>query len=392
MQFSAIDKNNNTNIIIAGIISLVVGVGLARFAFTSLLPVMLDDFLSVEFTGFLASINYVGYMAGTLFAVFISNINTKVKLFRLGLVLSIITSLILSFTTEPIIWIISRLVAGFGTAMALIVGASIVMLKLQFDDKKKAMGWYFSGIGVAIVGMDLLSRLVAHLPWQNIWQVLSIFGLVVAVYPFYILSFDKKIRDNAPHHKFDMSIFSFFVVVLTIAYFTEGVGFVIQATFLPDIINSIDGLQGFGSNVWLMAGFAGIPSSIILMILAKKYGSINIIIMAMLLQVAGILIPTITDNIYLNLLSGILYGGTFVGLVALFMNLAGEIAKHNPVILMATFTTAYGVGQISAPLYSVALFEYSGSYNYGLYLTAMIVFAGVLLLLWSKNRVRINNY
>ncbi|RLA73746.1 MAG: MFS transporter [Epsilonproteobacteria bacterium] len=373
-------RNNNIAIITAGIISLIVGVGLARFAFTSLLPAMLKDFLTIEFTGILSSLNYVGYMSGTLLAVFITNINTKVKLFRLGLVLSIVTTLILSVTTNHVLWILSRIIAGFGTSMVLIVGASIVMLKLQFDDKKKAMGWYFAGIGGSIVVMEIVVRFLVDYNHQTIWLIATICCIVGAIYPYYILSFDETIRKNAPHHKFDKSIFSPFVIILTMVYMTEGVGFVVQATFLPDIINSVKGLEGFGSNVWLIAGLAGIPSSIVLMTLSKRYGSINIIIFTLLLQVVGILIPTITDNIYLNLLSGILYGGTFVGLVALFMNQAGEIARHNPVVLMATFTTAYGIGQISAPLYSVALINYSGSYDMTLYLTGFIVFCGAALL------------
>jgi hypothetical protein len=91
-----------------------------------------------------------------------------------------------------------------------------------------------------------------------------------------------------------------------------------------------------------------------------------------------------TSSITLILLSGLLYGGTFVGLVALFLNLGGKIAAHNPVILMGAFTTAYGIGQVSAPLYSVALVNLSGNYDYALYVTAAIVTSGILLLLYGR--------
>jgi MFS family permease len=120
------------------------------------------------------------------------------------------------------------------------------------------------------------------------------------------------------------------------------------------------------------------------MTLAHKYGSVNIIMIAMLLQVVGILIPALTSNMYLNLFSGVLYGGTFVGLVALFMNLGGKIAGSNPVILMGALTTAYGVGQVGAPLYSVKLIEVFGNYNMVLYVTAAIVFSGVIFLIFAK--------
>ena len=75
------------------------------------------------------------------------------------------------------------------------------------------------------------------------------------------------------------------------AYFTEGVGFVVQATFLPDIINSLEGLEGYGNLGWLIVGIAGIPSSILWMRWAHTYGSVNVIIIAMVLQIIGILIP-----------------------------------------------------------------------------------------------------
>ena len=116
--------------------------------------------------------------------------------------------------------------------------------------------------------------------------------------------------------------------------------------------------------------------------LAEKKGSVNIIIIAMFLLFIGIIIPTLTTNVYLNLLSGILYGGTFVGLVGLFLNVGGKLAGNNPVVLMGAMTTAYGIGQVLGPLYSVALIEYFKNYNYALYVTAVIVFAGIIFCKW----------
>lgn len=388
-KIALLDRNNNIAILLAGIIAIIVGVGVSRFVFTSLLPFMLEDFLQLTFAGILASVNFAGYLAGSIFAVFIKDINAKVKYFRFGIFLCIVTTLILGITTNETLWLISRVIAGFGAAMALVVGSAIVMTKLDFEDKTKAMGIHFSGIGFSILVTDIINRAVLYFGgnWQDSWLVLTAFGLVAATYSLYILSFDKKIKQDVVKHKFDSSLFSFFVILLIIAYFTEGVGFVVQGTFLPDIINSLEGLEGYGSFTWTIVGIAGIPSCIIWMILAHKYGSINIIIIAMFVQVIGILIPTFTTNIYLNLFSGVLYGGTFVGLVALFMNLGGKLAGSNPVILMGAFTTAYGIGQVIAPLYSVALIEKFATYTYALYVTAAIVFCGILLLLLAK-RVR----
>eukprot|EP01028_Stygiella_incarcerata_P009285 TRINITY_DN4372_c1_g1_i2.p1 TRINITY_DN4372_c1_g1~~TRINITY_DN4372_c1_g1_i2.p1 ORF type:complete len:355 (-),score=-74.76 TRINITY_DN4372_c1_g1_i2:1909-2973(-) len=347
---------------------------------------MLEDYLTVSFAGILASVNYAGYLAGSIFAVFIKDIYTKVKFFRLGMIISILTTLVLATTHNETLWLISRIIAGFGAAMALVVGSAIVMYKLKIDNKTKAMGIHFSGIGFSILVTDLIVRAVFyfHGTWQEAWLVLTIFAFFASFYSMYILSFGKRVDANVVKHHFDIKLFSPFVILLIIAYFCEGVGFVVQATFIPDIINSLEGLKGYGNLTWTLVGLAGIPSCIIWMNLAHKYGSVNIIIIAMLLQVVGILISALTNNLYLNLLSGVLYGGTFIGLVALFMSLGGKLSGANPVVLMGALTTAYGVGQVLAPLYSIALIDKFGNYTYALYLTAFIVFSGVVLLFISK--------
>ncbi|RXK12131.1 MFS transporter [Halarcobacter mediterraneus] len=386
MKINLLDRNSNPAIILAGILALIVGVGVARFVFTSLLPSMLDDFLTITFAGVLASLNFAGYLGGSIFASFIKDINTKVKYFRFGMFLCIVTTLVLGISSNETLWTISRIVAGFGAAMALVVGSAIVMTKLKMDNKTKAMGIHFSGIGFSVFVTDIIVRIVFayEATWRDAWIVLTIFGFIASIYSMYILSFDKELKQNVVKHKFDRSLFSPFVVLLIIAYFTEGVGFVVQGTFLPDIINSLEGLDGYGSFTWTLVGLAGIPSCIIWMTLANKFGSVNIIIIAMLVQIVGILISALTTNVYLNLFSGVLYGGTFVGLVALFMNLGGKLAGKNPVVLMGAFTTAYGIGQVGAPLYSVKLIELYNSYSEALYVTALIVFIGVLLLMFSK--------
>ena len=385
-----LDRNANSAILLAGILALVVGVGVARFVFTSLLPAMLADSISISFAGVLASLNYVGYLSGSVFSIFIKNIHRKVQYFKFGLILCVISSFILGITENNVVWIISRLLAGFGAAMALVVGSSIVMLKLNSINKTKAMGIHFSGLGFSIVITDLMMRVVFNSggDWKDAWIALAIMGAVFSCYSAYILTFEKQIKSQTVNHKFDRSLFSPMVIVLILAYFTEGVGMVVQATFLPDIVNSLEGLEGYGGYVWLAVGIAGIPSCVLWMRLAHRFGSINIMIVAMFLQIIGILIPTLTNDIYINLISGLLFGATFIGLVALFMNFGGQLSKNNPVFIMGSITSAYGIGQIIAPLYSVALIKQFHNYDYALYLTAIIVACGITILAYAKYNLK----
>jgi len=346
---------------------------------------MLEDFLSVKYAGLFASVNYVGYLSGAIFSVFLQDINAKVKFFRIGIVLSILTTFILAITTNETLWFISRILAGFGSAMVLIVGGAIVMLKINYEDKTKAMGIHFTGIGFAITISELISQVTLQYgSWKDAWMVLSIFALIASVYIFHTLSFDKELKKSASKHKVSKSMFTPYVILLILAYFTAGVSFVVQATFFPDIINSLEGLDGYGSLGWLVVGLAGIPSAIIWMRLAHRFNTVDVIIITFILQILGILIPTFTNDIYLNLLSGALYGSTFIAHVALFMNYGGKLAGKNPVIFMGSMTAAYGIGQVFAPLYSIYFFEKFGSYDMALYITALIAFLGIVFLFFAK--------
>ena len=71
---------------IAGLFSLILTMGVARFSYTPLLPVMMDEtFLTDASGGWLATINYMGYMSGALLAASISDLKLKDTLYRIGL-------------------------------------------------------------------------------------------------------------------------------------------------------------------------------------------------------------------------------------------------------------------------------------------------------------------
>ncbi len=71
------------------------------------------------------------------------------------------------------------------------------------------------------------------------------------------------------------------------------------------------------------------------------------------------------------------------------MSLDGKLAGNNPVILMGALTTAYGIGQVIAPLYAVVLTDWSGNYNYALYVTATIIMGGIGLLIGAKKILKV---
>src|SRR5678815_4653060 len=98
----------------AGLLSLAAAMGIGRFAFTPVLPLMLDEGrLDVAQGGWLAAANYAGYLAGALTA-------SRVPL-RAGALAAVALMATATFTAAmalplPALWLPLRFLAGAASA------------------------------------------------------------------------------------------------------------------------------------------------------------------------------------------------------------------------------------------------------------------------------------
>ncbi len=168
------------------------------------------------------------------------------------------------------------------------------------------------------------------------------------------------------------------------AYFCAGVGYVVSATFIVAIVDQLPGLEGQGAWAFIVMGLAAIPSAIIWDLVARRIGNLNALICASVLQVAGILLPVIDSSLALTMIGAILFGGTFVGMVCLVLTMAGNFYPTRPAKMMGKMTLSFGVAQIVGPAITGLLAEHSGSYNDGLYLAALVMALGSILLFMLK--------
>src|SRR5438309_10331265 len=93
----------------AGLAALAVAMGIGRFAFTPLLPMMQDDAgVSLAQGGYLASANYLGYLAGALWAMRPARARAAIR----GALLAIaLTTLGMGFAYGMPAWILLRALA-----------------------------------------------------------------------------------------------------------------------------------------------------------------------------------------------------------------------------------------------------------------------------------------
>ena len=136
----------------AGVFALVLTLGIARFAYTPLLPFMQDQAgVSDSLAGWLAGINYAGYLCGVVLASMLSDLTLKDRLYRWGLVLAVVSTGGMAITDDPLLWGLLRFVAGLTSAAGLILGSGLILNWLLRHGHRPELGLHFSGIGLGIL-------------------------------------------------------------------------------------------------------------------------------------------------------------------------------------------------------------------------------------------------
>ena len=380
-----LDQAARIRVLLAGICTFIVTVGVARFSYTSLLPLMqAETWLNEASGGWLAASIYMGYMCGVLLAASTNSLERKYHFLRLYLVLSVLTSWGMALSDNIIVWSILRFVAGVCGSGALILASGLILKWLIKNGFRGELGLHFAGAGICIAGTALFVEWMASqaFSWQSQWLGFAVMAAIFAIPAWLWIPHpgsdnaqqnSSADQDNAPSR-------NFFLLMLA-AYFCAGYGYVVSATFIVDIVERQDGLAGQGQMIFMWIGIAAIPAVIIWDRVARKVGYIRALLMAYLLQVAGIVMPAFTDSMAGAVFSALLFGGTFIACVSLVLTMAGHMYPSNPAKMMGKMTLAYGVAQILAPMLTGVLARQLGDYYLGLYLAAGVVFIGSLLLM-----------
>tara|TARA_R110002074_G_scaffold152936_1_gene307582 strand:+ start:142662 stop:143846 length:1185 start_codon:yes stop_codon:yes gene_type:complete len=387
--------NQRFRVLASGIFCLILTLGIARFAYTPMIPIMFEQVgLTKVLAGWLATINYMGYMLGALTATLVGNLLIKDRLYRIGLVLAIVTTLMMGLSANPWVWALSRLLAGFSTAAGLLIGAGLMLNWLIRHNHRSEMGIHFSGVGLGIALVALLMTWSSALNWSEQWLLLGVVGIIFAIPAWRwlpapdtsgVTQTGETLKDHPPSKRF--------LWLMMFVYFCGGFGFVISATYIVAIVESQETLRGQGEIALLVLGLAAAPACIIWDLISRKTGILNALLLAYLLHAAGIILPALESSLLFALLSAGLYGFTFVGIVSIVLTMAGRFYPTRPAKLMGTLTMSYGVPQIIAPTIAGYLAAATGHYNGALYMASGFILLGAVAIVaikkWSAEDIRL---
>lgn len=381
------EQRERLQVLSAGIFSLILVLGVARFAYTPLLPLMQQQAgLGIAEAGWLAAINYAGYLSGALIASLISDLVLKDRLYRIGLVVAILSTAVMGLTTDITVWAISRYFAGLSSAAGMLLGTGLILNWLIRHHHRSELGIHFAGIGLGIAGCATAVALMSPgLDWREQWFAFTAMGCVLLIPALaWLPAPDTTGLTKSGQVMLDKPPSPLFMRLFMAAYFCAGVGYVVSATFIVAIVNKLPGLEGQGNLVFLAIGIGAAPACINWDFIARRTGDLNALILAAVLQIVGILLPVMVGGLFASLFGALLFGGTFIGMVSLVLTMAGRFYPTRPAKMMGKMTLSYGAAQILGPAVTGWLGTRLGSYNAGLWLAAGVMVVGTLLLLILK--------
>lgn len=366
----------------AGACALAMAMGVGRFAYTPMLPPMLDESgLGLSAAGLIASANFLGYLLGALLATRAAFARRRVDWLRAGLAASVLTTAAMALDVGAGGWAAVRLVSGVASAFVLVFTSAVVFEIAAREGRPMLGGLLYAGVGFGIAASALLvyAGREAGSSAASLWWALAGLSVLLAIVPWRLL--DRPAGATpAPHTDPGRSAADQRALSrLVWSYGCLGFGYVITATFLVVMVRRLPDARALEFWTWAVVGLAGAPSNWLWARVAARTGSYTAIVAAFVLEAIGVTLAAVGQGPAALLVGAALLGGTFLAITALGLATARELAPDRPDQTIARMTVAFSLGQIVGPAVGGWLAERSGSFAAPSWLAAAVLLAGAAL-------------
>ncbi len=388
----------------AGLLALATAMGIGRFAFTPLLPMMLSDgVINLPSASWLASANYFGYLVGALLCTFqpwiwkrlgIRQALVATHWLRGGLVATTVLTLGMALQL-PAAWPLLRFAAGVASALVFVYTSGWCLAQLARLGAPALGGVMYAGPGAGITISGLLASGMVALQWSAAtgWLIFGVMAAVLTciVWPTFSeperraealpggaaadTSASKQAMAGRPQ-----------VLWLALAYGLAGFGYIITATFLPVIARQAMPGSGWIDFFWPLFGVGVVCGALLATRIPVAGDRRYLLAAAYAIQALGIGASLLSPGLAGFALGSLLLGLPFTAITFFAMQ---EVRRLRPAAVASTMgllTAMYGIGQIAGPPLVAWLLIRSPSLGAGFTLSLEIaagtLLAGALMYLW----------
>ena len=381
--------------VLAGLVALGVAMGIGRFAFTPLLPMMLaDGVVDLAGASWLASANYAGYLLGALLCTFQPWIWRRLgasgqlhgpTLVRAGLAATVLLTLGMALQAPPL-WPVLRFAAGLASAFVFIYTSGWCLARLG-ELQLPALGaliYVGPGAGIVLSGLAasamvalqgsaalgwLVFGLLAALLTALVWPIFSGAGQAVARAGAPATS---EVEPPPPGPRLELAL-------LALAYGLAGFGYIITATFLPVIARAALPGSPWLDLFWPLFG-AGVIVGALVASRVRSGGDLRLALGGCYaVQALGIGVGLASPSLWGFALGSLLLGLPFTAITFFAMQEVRRIRPAQAASFMGLLTALYGMGQIAGPPLAAALLARSGTPGQGFTLSLQLAMAALLL-------------
>ncbi|HEX8805601.1 MAG TPA: YbfB/YjiJ family MFS transporter [Candidatus Aquilonibacter sp.] len=358
--------------LVGGIVALAVAMGIGRFAYTPLIPIMEHDAgLSVAMAGALATANLFGYFIGASLAMHPIAQGMRLAIVRWSLAGVVITTALMSGPSPT--WLLLRFLTGVCSGFVLVFASSIVLERAADERKPSWPPLFFSGVGLGIAFSGIAVPALGVHGSNAAWIGIAIVGALALLITGWWFTenapstsiAEANIAAPLPRHRTTF-------VWLCIVYAAEAFVYIIPATFLVAIIARIPGLSQYAALTWVFVGLAAAFATFAWIPTALRVGKARALAIALAIQAVGIAAPVWVHNAFAVILAGIALGGTFIAITLFAAGLGRDIFPRETSSAVSRLTALYSIGQIVGPIVATKLALHFGSYQPALLAAAIV--------------------
>ncbi len=382
-------------------LSLAVAMGIGRFAFTPLMPMMLHDgLLDLAAASWLASANYIGYLLGAMLCTFQPALWARWSLpplrstamVKWGLSLTCGLTALMAIET-PAAWPWLRFAAGLVTAVAFVYTSTWCLGQLARLQAPAAGGIVYAGPGVGIATSGLLAGLMVQLDWRASagWLGFALLAMLMAKLAWPVFRDDPlPAAVAAPASGASHGGTVVEKAALTIAYGLAGFGYIITATFLPVIARTALPDSAWPDLFWPLLGIAVACGAVLASRIPSRIDQRQLLVGCYLMQALGVVI-----GIWLPTLAGFALGSLLVGLpftaITFFaMQVGRRLHPQSPAAIIGLLSGAFAAGQIIGPPVAAAMLarapDHASGFSWAIHLASATLLGGALIYAWMMRR------
>lgn len=384
-----------------------ISLGVTRFSYGLLLPPMRSDLgWSYTLAGAMNTINALGYLLGALFMPRLLKRYGAAQMLVVGAVLASVFMMLTGFFTTATPLLVQRLLAGVASAWVFVAGGLLAaQLGVREPDRSGLLlGVYYGGTGLGIVFSALLVPGVAHVvsvnlpaaahPWVWAWWALAVACAVgtlvlmtqaramqaLAAGPVVTPAASSASTTTGVKKQLQASFRWRSFTFALLGYGCFGIGYIGYMTFVIALLREQAASTTMITVFYTLLGLAVMASSRIWAKLLDRYHGGQALALLNALLGCAIVVPALTSWQPALILSGLLFGGVFLSVVAS----TTALVRHNlPASAwgagISAFTIVFAAGQIVGPTMVGWIADGTGGLARGLLISALALWLGAAL-------------